>query len=123
VFCWEFPPRIVGGLGSYISEIAPRIVARGNDVSLFTFNDGKLKTHEMYRGVEVHRPTIVDIEDIFPSVVREDIARWGSGIRFFANVMTSNILCATKLVNQLVKLDGREFDLIVAHDWLSFMEE
>jgi glycosyltransferase involved in cell wall biosynthesis len=121
VFCWEFPPRIVGGLGSYISEIAPRIVARGNDVSLFTFNDGKLKTHEMYRGVEVHRPTIVDIEDIFPSVVREDITRWGSGIHFFANVMTSNIMCATKLVNQLVKLDGREFDLIVAHDWLSFI--
>ncbi|MEM3785802.1 MAG: glycosyltransferase family 4 protein, partial [Nitrososphaeria archaeon] len=28
---------------------------------------------------------------------------------------------ATKLINQLVKLDGREFDLIVAHDWLSFI--
>lgn len=121
MFCWEFPPRVVGGLGSYISEIAPRLVSKGNDVSLFTFNDGKLKTHEMYTGVEVHRPKNVNMKDVLPSVVSEDIARWGSGINFFSDVMTSNILCATKLVNQIVKQDNGEFDLIVAHDWLSFI--
>ncbi len=74
-FCWEFPPRVVGGLGSYISEIAPRLVSKGNDVSLFTFNDGRLITHEMYTGVEVHRPTNVNMTDVIPSVVSEDIAR------------------------------------------------
>ena len=121
MFCWEFPPRVVGGLGSYISEIAPRLVSKGNDVSLFTFNDGKLKTHEMYTGVEVHRPINVNMTDVFPSVVSEDIARWGSGIKFFSDVMTSNVLCAAKLVNQLVRQDNREFDLIIAHDWLSFI--
>lgn len=121
MFCWEFPPRIVGGLGSYISEITPKFVAKGNDVTVFTFNDGKLKTHEMYKGVEVHRPTIINMADVVPSVVSEDIARWGSGTKFFSDVMTSNILSSAKLVNQLVKLDNREFDLIVAHDWLSFI--
>jgi glycogen(starch) synthase len=121
MFCWEFPPRIVGGMGSYISEIAPKIVSKGHDVTVFTFNDGKLKTHELYRGVEVHRPEIVDMSDVFPSVVSEDIARWGSGTKFFSDVMSSNILSAAKLINQLVKLDSREFNLIIAHDWLSFI--
>lgn len=121
MFCWEFPPRIVGGMGSYISEIAPKIVSKGHDVTVFTFNYGKLKTHELYKGVEVHRPEIIDMTDIFPSVVSEDIARWGSGTKFFSDVMTSNILSSAKLINQLVKLDNREFNLIVAHDWLSFI--
>jgi len=121
MFCWEFPPRIIGGLGSYISEIAPKIVAKGHDVTVFTFNDGRLKTSEIYRGVDIHRPLIVNITDVLPSVVSEDIIRWGSGTKFFSEVMTSNILSASKLVNQLVRENQREYDLIIAHDWLSFM--
>ncbi|MGD0329364.1 MAG: glycosyltransferase family 4 protein [Nitrososphaeria archaeon] len=121
MFCWEFPPRIVGGLGSYISEITPKIISKGHDITVFTFNDGKLKTHDVFKGIEVHRPEVVDMTDVFPSVVSEDIARWGSGTEFFSEVMTSNILSSAKLINQLVKFDNREFNLIVAHDWLSFM--
>ena len=121
VFIWEFPPRIVGGLGTYISEIAPRFVRMGSDVSIFTLNDGKLEEHEVQNGIDVYRPKILNSEDVVPTVVAEDIRKWGTGIRFFADLTMSNILCANKLVNDLVRKEHRNFDSIVVHDWLSLM--
>ncbi|MHB8567041.1 MAG: glycosyltransferase family 4 protein [Nitrososphaerales archaeon] len=121
VFIWEFPPRIVGGLGTYISEIAPRFVKMGSDVSIFTLNDGKLEEHEVQSGIDVYRPNILDSEDVVPTVITEDIRKWGRGIRFFADLTMSNILCANKLVHDLVRKEHRNFDAIIVHDWLSVM--
>src|SRR5487761_1318068 len=100
VFVWEFPPRIVGGLGTYISEIAPRFVKMG---------------------IDVYRPKILNSEDVIPTVIAEDVRRWGTGIRFFADLTMSNILSADRLVNQLARKEHRDFDAIVVHDWLSIM--
>ncbi|HZW56292.1 MAG TPA: glycosyltransferase family 4 protein [Nitrososphaerales archaeon] len=121
VFIWEFPPRIVGGLGTYISEIAPRFVKMGSDVSVFTLNDGNLEEHEVINGIDVYRPKILNSEDVVPTVIAEDIRRWGTGIRFFADLTMSNILSVNKLVNELVRKEHRNYDAIVVHDWLSIM--
>ena len=121
VFVWEFPPRIVGGLGTYISEIAPRFVKMGSDVTVFTLNDGTLEEHEVQNGIDVYRPKILNSEDVVPTVIAEDVRRWGTGIRFFADLTMSNILSADRLVNQLAQKEHRDFDAIVVHDWLSIM--
>jgi glycogen synthase len=121
VFVWEFPPRIVGGLGTYISEIAPRFVKMGHDVTVFTLNDGKLEEHEVQNGIEVYRPKLLNSEDVVPTVIAEDVRKWGTGIRFFADLTMSNILSADRLVNELVNREHRTFDAIVVHDWLSIM--
>ncbi len=121
VFVWEFPPRIVGGLGTYISEIAPRFVRMGTDVTVFTLNDGTLEEHEVLNGIDVYRPKILNSEDVVPTVIAEDIRRWGTGIRFFADLTMSNILSADRLVNQLSRKEHRAFDAIIVHDWLSIM--
>jgi glycogen synthase len=121
VFVWEFPPRIVGGLGTYISEIAPRFVKMGHDVTVFTLNDGKLEEHEVLNGIEVYRPKLLNSEDVVPTVIAEDIRRWGTGIRFFADLTMSNILSADRLVNVLVNKEHRRYDAIIVHDWLSIM--
>jgi len=39
-FVWEYPPRIVGGLGTYAANICPAILDLGHDISVFTMNDG-----------------------------------------------------------------------------------
>jgi len=65
-FVWEYPPRIVGGLGTYAQNMAPMLVAKGHDVTLFTINPGDLLTSEVHHGVEIHRPKIVDMSDAFP---------------------------------------------------------
>ncbi len=93
----------------------------GSDVTVFTLNDGKLREHEVQNGIDVYRPEPLNSEDVVPTVIAEDIRKWGPGIRFFADLTMSNILCANKLVNDLVRKEHRSFDAIIVHDWLSIM--
>lgn len=118
---WEFPPRMVGGLGTYALEISKQFVSRGHEVCVFTLNEGDLKTSERWEGVHVHRPKIVNFLDSMPGVLATPISKWGRGAMFFSNILIYNVLSASKLVNELVKKLGKEYDLVAAHDWLSIM--
>jgi len=118
-FCWEFWPRLVGGLGTYAIEITKKFVEMGHDVTVFTLNDGSLPTKDEWNGIEIHRPMILDSSEIFPIFVREDLKRWGHHIKFFSDIFAFNYLSASKLVNQLIKKDQRKFDIISFHDWLA----
>ena len=118
-FVWEYPPQIVGGLGTYAEYITREFVQLGHDVSVFTLNPGDLKTREILKGVEVHRPLIADASHVFPMFVAEDLRNWGTNIRFFNDVFVYNILSATKLINDLISKEGYNFDVVCVHDWLS----
>jgi glycogen(starch) synthase len=120
-FVWEYPPRIVGGLGTYAANICPAMVKLGHDVSVFTPNDGTLKTRETIKGIDVNRPMLVEGGGILPLCMTEDLRRWGTAIKFFNDVLIYNILSATKFVNELVRKEGWTFDIMCAHDWLSSM--
>lgn len=120
-FVCEYPPRIIGGLGTYAENICPAILDLGHDISVFTMNDGTLKTREVLKGVDINRPMLVDGSNILPLFLTEDLRRWGTGIKFFNDVLIYNILSASKFVNDLIKKDGYKFDMICAHDWLSAM--
>lgn len=123
VLVYEYPPKIVGGLGTYTAEITRKFVLLENDVSVFTMNDdeGMLPTRELWRGIEIHRPRHIDVSDSLPDVIAEDVRKWGmgGGIQFFSKILVYNYLSASKIVNDLVKKEGFKYDVIVAHDWLS----
>jgi glycogen(starch) synthase len=121
VLVYEYPPKIVGGLGTYAAEITRKFVLTDNDVTVFTMNDdaGGLPTREIWRGIEIHRPQHIDISDSLPDVVAEDIKKWGRGIQLFSKILVYNYLSAAKLINELIRKEGIRFDVIVAHDWLS----
>ena len=121
VLVYEYPPKIVGGLGTYAAEITRKFVLLGHDVTVFTMNDdeGSLPTRELLRGIEIHRPVHIDISDSLPDVIAEDIKKWGRGIQFFSKILMYNYLSASKMVNELVRSEDFKFDLVVAHDWLS----
>lgn len=123
VLVYEYPPQIVGGLGTYAAEITRKFVLDDNDVTVFTMNDdaGSLPTREIWRGIEIHRPLHIDISDSLPDVVAEDIRNWGmgKGIRFFSKILVYNYLSASKLVNELIRKEDIKYDIVVAHDWLS----
>jgi glycosyltransferase involved in cell wall biosynthesis len=123
VFVYEYPPKIVGGLGTYAAEITRKFVLMDHDVTVFTMNDdaGTLPTREIWRGIEIHRPLHIDVSDSLPDVIAEDIKKWGRGINLFGKLMVYNYLSAAKLINELVKKEGMKYDLVVAHDWLSVM--
>lgn len=123
VFVYEYPPKIVGGLGTYAAEITRKFVLLGHDVTVFTMNDdeGSLPTRELLRGIEIHRPVHIDVADSLPDVVAEDVKKWGRGIRFFSKILMYNYLSAAKMINELVRAEDFKFDLVVAHDWLSII--
>jgi len=118
-FVWEYPPSLVGGLGTYAEYITREYIELGNDVTVFTLNPGNLPTREIVRGVEVHRPLIADASNVFPVFVTEDLRRWGTNIRFFNDIFLYNILSSTKFVNDLVRKGETKFDVVCVHDWLS----
>ena len=118
-FVWEYPPKIVGGLGTYAEYITREFVELGHDVSVFTLNPGDLKTNDILKGVEVDRPLIADASNVFPMFVVDDLKRWGTNIRFFNDVFIYNILSATKFINGLIGKERYAFDIVCVHDWLS----
>jgi glycosyltransferase involved in cell wall biosynthesis len=118
-FVWEYPPKLVGGLGTYAEYITHEFVELGHDVTVFTLNSGDLNTREILKGVEVHRPLIADASNVFPMFVTEDLRRWGTNIRFFNDIFIYNVLSATKFINGLIRKEGYKFDIVCVHDWLS----
>jgi glycogen(starch) synthase len=118
-FVYEYPPAIVGGLGTYADYVTREYVSMGHDVSVFTLNGGNLKTREILKGVEVHRPQIANASNVFPCFVVEDLKKWGTNIKFFNDIFIYNILSATKFINGLIKKEKYKFDIVCVHDWLS----
>ncbi|MCW4005656.1 MAG: glycosyltransferase family 4 protein [Candidatus Bathyarchaeota archaeon] len=118
-FVWEYPPALVGGLGTYAEYITQEYVEIGHDVSVFTLNPGGLKTREILRGVEVHRPVIADASSVFPFFVVDDLKKWGTNIKLFNDIFIYNVLSATKFLNNLIKKERYHFDVVCVHDWLS----
>lgn len=118
-FVWEYPPKLVGGLGTYAEYITQELVKQSHEVTVFTLNQGELKTHEDYNGVNVQRPIITDASNVFPMFVIGDLRRWGTNIRLFNDIFMYNVLSASKFINQLIRKDNEQFDVVCVHDWLS----
>ena len=59
VFVYEYPPKIVGGLGTYAAEITRKFVLNDHDVTVFTMNDdsGSLPTRETVSYTHLTLPT------------------------------------------------------------------
>lgn len=119
-FVVEYYPRIVGGLGTYAIELTRQYVELGHDVVVFTLNPGRqLLTHELWRGIFIHRPQITDLSSVFPLFVTEDLRRWGANLQYFCDVFSYNHLSASKFVNDLVRKEQEKYDIVAVHDWLS----
>jgi glycogen(starch) synthase len=118
-FVWEYPPALVGGLGTYADYITREFVSMGNDVTVFTLNPGNLKTREIVKGVEVHRPLVADASNVFPMFVTDDLKKWGTNIRMFNDIFIYNILSASKFINSMLKKERLNYDVVCVHDWLS----
>ncbi|MEM2239154.1 MAG: glycosyltransferase family 4 protein [Candidatus Bathyarchaeia archaeon] len=120
-FTYEYPPYVVGGLGTYAEYLTRWLVRMGHDVTVFSMHTKNAPTRDVYMGVEVHRPIVenITISLLLPMFIPEEVQRWSEeGRKFFGDVFLYNVLSASKLVNDLVRNEGRKVDLIASHDWL-----
>jgi len=121
-FSWEYPPVIYGGLGTFATEITKKQIELEHDVTVFTLNrDNALATSDQIDGVEVYRPKTLDLSKPFYLCADHELRSWGPNFKFFADVLSYNIMSASQLVNSLVRKNGRSFTIIDAHDWLGIM--
>lgn len=97
---WEYPPKIVGGLGRHVEGLSEALVKKGHRVSVVTADIPKAREQEIVAGVEIwralpHRPPARD---------------------FIESVMQLNF----NMVERVIALFDLEthFDVVHVHDWL-----
>jgi glycosyltransferase involved in cell wall biosynthesis len=116
-FCSEFPPLRERSLGVYAREMSRKLLEAGHEVTVFTTNpDGSFLSSEMWKGIEVHRPELIDIRDMIPMFVSSDLMQSNYDLHAFSDMVSYNILASGQLINQLVFEEKREFDIISAHN-------
>ncbi len=119
-YSYEYPPFIVGGLGTYAMELATRYAKMGHNITVFAKNPGDAPTRSSFKATEVHMPQLIDMSDSLPLISPGDVARWPRGSQnYFVETLLYNILSAVKTINGLVGEEKRNFDIAVAHDWLN----
>ena len=111
--CWEFPPTIVGGLGTYAQSIVPALADLGHELHVWAPEQpGWRASVPPIRSERVHerRIPLFDATPAFPYVVTDELRAWG---RFFSDIFTYNVLAAA----ETRQVDG--MDVIAIQDWLS----
>ncbi len=101
ILSWEYPPRIVGGLGKHVHRLSTALAEEGHTVHVVTRDHPDAPPEEDVEGVHVVRvgeyPPIVPFEELIPWVMQ-----------FNVGVLER----ATKILLE------EDVDLVHAHDWL-----
>ncbi|MBU1671543.1 MAG: glycosyltransferase family 4 protein [Actinobacteria bacterium] len=99
---WEYPPRIIGGLGRHVYHLATSLAARGVKVHVVTKDFPDAPEYEESEGVHIYR-----VVNYPPDITQADWVPW---------TLQFNVALLEKSVALLN--DIKNFDVIHAHDWL-----
>ena len=97
---WEYPPRIVGGLGRHVHELSTALAERGVELHVITCGDETCRAYD--------KQGLVNVVRADPSHLSgEDFLAWVMGLNF-------------AMVEKGIELMSRvgDFAVIHAHDWL-----
>jgi len=100
IFTWEFPPRIVGQLSSYVNKLAVELVKKDLDVHVLTYHDSWRGYHEGADGVKAYR-----VSDPFRPHI--SILTWVLSLNQEIERVAADIYYSFQ----------HEVDLIDVHDW------
>lgn len=106
---WEFPPKMVGGLGRHVHALSTALAAQGHDVTVVSrageHADGRpAAADELVSGVRVLR-----VPEDPPLVPFEDLLAWTMALN---HGITRTALASVDLAHAM------PYDVVHAHDWL-----
>ena len=109
---WEFPPTIVGGLGTYSQCITEALAALDQDLHVWAPEQTWPHTVPPVSSprIRVRRLPLFDATPAFPHVVNDEMRAWG---RFFSDVWLFGLLAASET------RETSGLDVIAIQDWLS----
>ncbi len=99
---WEYPPRVVGGLGRHVAALSRTLAAAGHEVHVVT-RDHPGAPAEEWLDDGIH---VVRVAEAPPFIPFEDLISW---VLAFNNGVQA---AAQRICNQY------DIDVIHAHDWL-----
>ncbi|KAB2954533.1 glycosyltransferase family 4 protein [Heliorestis acidaminivorans] len=100
---WEYPPRVMGGLGRHVADLSEALVAQGIPVHVFTCHVPGSPDKEVVNGVIVHRL------HVHGRSLQEDFLGWVWQFNF-------------ALLDAILDEVGIEMPAVIhAHDWLVAM--
>jgi glycosyltransferase involved in cell wall biosynthesis len=102
ILSWEYPPRIIGGLGRHVYHLATSLAAGGVKVHVVTKDYPGAPDYEESEGVHIYR-----VVNYPPDITQEDWVPW---------TLQFNVALLEKAV--AVVNDLKNFNVIHAHDWL-----
>lgn len=100
---WEYPPRIIGGLGTHVHQLAVNLSRLGIDVHVVTKDVEDAPDYEEADGVKIHRVPLYA-----PQIPQEDWVSWT--LQFNVALLER----AVPLINERIG----KVHVIHAHDWL-----
>lgn len=103
---WEFPPNIVGGLGTYQDELYKRLAKKFNITAIALMRNEDKREHEQVNGVDVFR--VRPRPELFDSYKLLTPNDWFVGGDYFDFTIQS-----IEILYHMSRLD-----LIHSHDWL-----
>jgi glycosyltransferase involved in cell wall biosynthesis len=120
-FSWEYPPKIWGGLGTFIAELTKQQKTMGHEVTVFAVNNrNSLESYQKWNDISVYRPKIIDFTDCLSLISNNDLKQWGTHLSFFSTVLMYNLLSSSKLVENCYSHQS-SIDIIDGHDWLGIL--
>jgi glycogen(starch) synthase len=99
---WEYPPRIIGGLGRHVYHLATSLAEQGVKVHVVTKDHPDAPEYEESEGVHIYR-----VVNYPPDITQEDWVPWT--LQFNVALLEK----AVALINDLGNVN-----VIHAHDWL-----
>ncbi len=120
IFIDEFPPFLRGGLGTYAMEITRKFAESEIHPTVFSRNTGQDPISDLWHGIPVYRPVLMNIHDTLPLLAPLDVQSWAPADQnFFLETVLYNQLAAHYLITHLHQEKGKKIDLVVSHDWLA----
>lgn len=99
---WEYPPRIVGGLGRHVYHLATSLAAQSIDVHVVTKDHPGAPDYEISEGVNIYR-----VPSYPPDIPQEEWVSW---------TLQFNVALLERAGALINEIGG--FNVIHAHDWL-----
>jgi glycogen(starch) synthase len=128
MFGWEFPPHNSGGLGVACQGIAYALLKKGHDLTFVLPRSAKFENEQLKFAFadKIGGLTLKEIESkiVSPyqysshrSVLEEEVTNSDRINQYYYDLLTEVLLYARNARNVAKRSD---FDIIHAHDWLSF---
>lgn len=113
---WEYPPVIVGGLGTYSYYMTIWMSRLGHEVEVYApLPPGSHPPVIEVEKVEVNWVELPDLSAGLRHLVNDEVRGWGEGLRFISNVVTFNAAVSSRMVSKVL---GGRFDIVAFNDWL-----